>query len=72
MKPIADGVQLLEAFPPHAICEALDIPLWCGEQEAPAAEDGRIRQLRPVLVSFGHGRPLRDPVELEALMAGLA
>jgi glyoxylase-like metal-dependent hydrolase (beta-lactamase superfamily II) len=31
----------------HAVCEALGIPLWCGEQDAPAAEDGRIRERMP-------------------------
>jgi hydroxyacylglutathione hydrolase len=31
----------------HAICEALDLPLWCGELDAPAAEDGRIRERMP-------------------------
>jgi glyoxylase-like metal-dependent hydrolase (beta-lactamase superfamily II) len=32
----------------HAVCEALDVPLWCGEQDAPAVEDGRIRERMPV------------------------
>ncbi len=31
----------------HAVCEALGIPLWCGELDAPAAEDGRIRDRMP-------------------------
>lgn len=31
----------------HAICQALGLPLWCGESDAPAVEDGRIRQRMP-------------------------
>lgn len=27
----------------HAVCEALRVPLWCGELDAEAIEDGRIR-----------------------------
>jgi len=26
----------------HAVCEALKIPLWCGERDAPVAEGGRL------------------------------
>lgn len=31
----------------HAVCEALGIPLWCGERDVEAAEDGRIRERMP-------------------------
>jgi hydroxyacylglutathione hydrolase len=31
----------------HAVCQSLGIPLWCGAQDAPAAEDGRIRERMP-------------------------
>lgn len=31
----------------HEVCEKLDIPLWCGEHDAPAVEDGRIRARMP-------------------------
>jgi glyoxylase-like metal-dependent hydrolase (beta-lactamase superfamily II) len=31
----------------HQVCEALGIPLWCGERDAEAAEDGRIRERMP-------------------------
>jgi glyoxylase-like metal-dependent hydrolase (beta-lactamase superfamily II) len=31
----------------HAVCESLGIPLWCGEQDAPAIEDGRILERMP-------------------------
>lgn len=31
----------------HEICQALDIPLWCGELDAPAVEDGRILERMP-------------------------
>jgi len=31
----------------HRICEALQIPFWCGELDAPAAEDGRILDRMP-------------------------
>jgi glyoxylase-like metal-dependent hydrolase (beta-lactamase superfamily II) len=31
----------------HAVCEALGLPLWCGERDAEAIEDGRIRQRMP-------------------------
>jgi glyoxylase-like metal-dependent hydrolase (beta-lactamase superfamily II) len=29
------------------VCEALDIPLWCGERDADAIEDGRIGERQP-------------------------
>jgi hydroxyacylglutathione hydrolase len=31
----------------HAVCEALDIPLWCGRLDAEAVEDGRIMERQP-------------------------
>ncbi len=31
----------------HAVCEALRIPLWCGELDADAIEDGRILDRMP-------------------------
>ena len=31
----------------HAVCEALGLPLWCGDLDAAAIEDGRIRQRMP-------------------------
>jgi glyoxylase-like metal-dependent hydrolase (beta-lactamase superfamily II) len=31
----------------HTICEALNLPLWCGERDVPAVEDGRIRERMP-------------------------
>ena len=31
----------------HEVCEKLDLPLWCGEHDAEAVEDGRIRQRMP-------------------------
>jgi glyoxylase-like metal-dependent hydrolase (beta-lactamase superfamily II) len=31
----------------HAVCDALRIPLWCGEHDADAVEDGRIRDRMP-------------------------
>jgi len=31
----------------HEVCEKLGLPLWCGELDAPAVEDGRIRERMP-------------------------
>jgi glyoxylase-like metal-dependent hydrolase (beta-lactamase superfamily II) len=31
----------------HVVCEALEVPLWCGEHDAEAAEDGRILERMP-------------------------
>ena len=31
----------------HQVCEALGLPLWCGERDADAVEDGRIRERQP-------------------------
>jgi hydroxyacylglutathione hydrolase len=31
----------------HEVCETLGIPLWCGELDADAVEDGRIRERMP-------------------------
>ncbi|MBX5469097.1 MAG: MBL fold metallo-hydrolase [Thermoleophilaceae bacterium] len=31
----------------HAVCEALGVPLWAGEADAPAVEDGRIADRQP-------------------------
>ncbi len=31
----------------HAVCEALDIPLWCGEADADAVASGDLRGLSP-------------------------
>ncbi len=31
----------------HEVCETLGIPLWCGDRDADAAEDGRIRERMP-------------------------
>ncbi|HWE33818.1 MAG TPA: MBL fold metallo-hydrolase [Solirubrobacteraceae bacterium] len=31
----------------HEVCEELRIPLWCGEHDADAVEDGRIRERMP-------------------------
>ena len=46
----------------HEICQALDIPLWCGELDAPAAEDGRIRErMPPQLINSLIGRAFPGP-----------
>jgi hydroxyacylglutathione hydrolase len=31
----------------HAVCEALSLPLWCGEQDVTAVQDGRILERMP-------------------------
>ena len=31
----------------HEVCERLGVPLWCGEHDVAAAEDGRIRDRMP-------------------------
>ncbi len=31
----------------HAVCERLRLPLWCGERDADAMEDGRIAERQP-------------------------
>lgn len=31
----------------HELCQKLDLPLWCGELDAAAVEDGRIRERMP-------------------------
>jgi glyoxylase-like metal-dependent hydrolase (beta-lactamase superfamily II) len=31
----------------HEVCETLGAPLWCGERDAEAVEDGRIRERMP-------------------------
>src|SRR5437588_4188635 len=31
----------------HEVCETLGIPLWCGERDADAAEDGRVMERQP-------------------------
>jgi hydroxyacylglutathione hydrolase len=31
----------------HEVCEALRLPLWCGERDADAMEDGRIMERQP-------------------------
>jgi hydroxyacylglutathione hydrolase len=31
----------------HQVCEALGIPLWCGERDAAAIEDGKIMERQP-------------------------
>jgi hydroxyacylglutathione hydrolase len=31
----------------HQVCETLGIPLWCGERDAEAVEDGKIRDRMP-------------------------
>jgi glyoxylase-like metal-dependent hydrolase (beta-lactamase superfamily II) len=31
----------------HEICDVLSIPLWCGEHDAEAVEDGKIRERMP-------------------------
>ncbi len=31
----------------HEVCETLGIPLWCGERDAGAVEDGRIMERQP-------------------------
>jgi glyoxylase-like metal-dependent hydrolase (beta-lactamase superfamily II) len=31
----------------HEVCSALRLPLWCGERDAPAMEDGRIGERQP-------------------------
>ncbi len=31
----------------HEICDVLSLPLWCGERDAEAVEDGRIRERMP-------------------------
>jgi glyoxylase-like metal-dependent hydrolase (beta-lactamase superfamily II) len=35
----------------HAICAALNIPLWCGAKDAPAVESGTTRELLPPTLS---------------------
>lgn len=50
----------------HAVCQALDIPLWGGEHDVPAAEDGRILERMPsnpvswffVTIFAGPGHPV--------------
>src|SRR5437763_9597583 len=31
----------------HEVCERLGLPLWCGEHDADAVEDGRIMERQP-------------------------
>ncbi|MDQ6840939.1 MAG: MBL fold metallo-hydrolase [Actinomycetota bacterium] len=31
----------------HEVCETLRIPLWCGERDADAMQDGRIMERQP-------------------------
>ncbi len=31
----------------HAVCEALGLPLWCGDADAAAVEDGKIMERQP-------------------------
>ncbi|MGI8864036.1 MAG: MBL fold metallo-hydrolase [Solirubrobacteraceae bacterium] len=31
----------------HQVCEALGIPLWCGERDAAAIEDGKVMERQP-------------------------
>lgn len=31
----------------HQLCQTLGLPLWCGEADAPAVQDGRIRERMP-------------------------
>lgn len=31
----------------HEVCETLQIPFWCGEKDAEAAEDGRVMERQP-------------------------
>lgn len=46
----------------HEICQELDIPLWCGELDAPAVEDGRIRErMPPQLINSLIGRVFPGP-----------
>lgn len=46
----------------HEICQTLGIPLWCGELDAPAAEDGRIRErMPPQLINSLIGRVFPGP-----------
>jgi glyoxylase-like metal-dependent hydrolase (beta-lactamase superfamily II) len=50
----------------HEVCEKLGIPLWCGERDADAAEDGRIKERMPphpmpalmVMLFAGSGHPV--------------
>ncbi|MDQ6820218.1 MAG: MBL fold metallo-hydrolase [Actinomycetota bacterium] len=44
----------------HEVCEALGIPLWCGELDADAMEDGRIMDRQPkhpINTLFGWAMP---------------
>jgi len=62
----------------HAVCQSLGIPFWCGEQDAPAAEDGRIRPrmpAHPINEVFGRlfpgpGHPVRRRLHEGDTVAG--
>jgi len=57
----------------HQVCEALAIPLWCGERDAAAIEDGKIMERQPrhpinLLVGRAFPGPAHPVLEqLEAL-----
>jgi hydroxyacylglutathione hydrolase len=45
----------------HAVCEALDIPLWCGERDAPVVEGRRPAPGQGRLAKLLGRMPLPDP-----------
>jgi hydroxyacylglutathione hydrolase len=48
----------------HAVCEALGIPLWCGERDAYVAQGGRPPQGGGRLAALIAKMPLPDPHEV--------
>jgi glyoxylase-like metal-dependent hydrolase (beta-lactamase superfamily II) len=57
----------------HQVCDALRIPLWCGDADGVNRRSMRkLAALEPELVCFGHGRPLRNPHKLKRFTARLA
>jgi hydroxyacylglutathione hydrolase len=49
----------------HAVCEALNIPLWCGERDAPVAEGERPAPGQGRLARMIARQPLPDPHPVE-------
>jgi glyoxylase-like metal-dependent hydrolase (beta-lactamase superfamily II) len=64
----------------HEVCDTLGIPLWCGERDAEAAEDGRIMERQPkhpinVLIGMafpGPGHPVAQRLREGDEVAGFA
>ena len=42
----------------HAVCEALDVPLWCGHGDVEAVEAGKIVSLGGRMLPGPHGHPV--------------